>query len=202
MAPSKFHLILRRRLRAHARRRRPLSCFAASRTALRRFASRLREPTASQGRRQCHALFPFAVPAALRSASTAPQAGGFLGPAPRAAPCLVPQLRKPSGLHNAPAFVLLRGPRNPPVSSAATGTGGFQEPTRKPRLVSLRSPGSPWPLPCNMPGLPGRSPGQTRQSLLYVGDSPVAFHRIPEITLCFSQKIFHIFASLFHRPVV
>ncbi len=124
------------------------------------------------------------------------------GPTPKAAPCLVPRLRKPSGLHNAPAFVLLRGPRNPPVSSVATGTGGFQEPTRKPRLVSLRSPGSPWPLPCSMPGLPGRSPGQTRQSLLYVGDSPVAFHRIPEITLCFSQKIFHIFASLFHRPVV
>ncbi len=48
-------------------------------------------------------------------ASTAPQAGGFQGPVPRAAPCLVPRLREPARSACGSAFVSLRGSASPPV---------------------------------------------------------------------------------------
>ena len=57
---------------------RALSCSAASRTALRRFASQLREPTASKGQHQGSALFPCAALGALRSPRVAANPhGGF-----------------------------------------------------------------------------------------------------------------------------
>ncbi len=64
-----------------------------------------------------HALFPFAAPAALRSACARAGSRRFPVAYPQIHGLSPRRLRKPAGPRYAPALVLLRGPRNPPVSS-------------------------------------------------------------------------------------
>ena len=88
-----------------------------------------------------HALFPFAAPAALRSACARAGSRRFPVAYPQIHGLSPRQLRKPAGPRYAPALVLLRGPRNPPVSSATPGATWRRLPSRaaEPSALCKRS---------------------------------------------------------------